>query len=262
MTPAPARMILPNLPRKGQPRRMLSRAANLFIGLGALALMLVAIAAYDPVEGLRYWALSAAATADRVLPLVGLGILLAQLAPRLRGVAVALLLVGGFAGIAGRYGIYVLLAPIPGAAGNYFLAGPITSVLAGLLLVLPPPWRAAPACLLLPPIGAMTAIGLLLGDAALHADGYGPLAVVASLWLLLVVGLLQQLLPVAVAQTGSRVLGSWLVAIGLLYGGAYIASKQPRIVPPPFPSAPADGDLPGFDGWTFGVAPAVGGSRP
>lgn len=209
---------------------------------GAVALALFALSS----GGFGSWPLLTVFTAERILPLVGLGLLLGQLPRRALPFALAALVLGGAAGILLREPFFALMAPISGAAAHLFLTGPIACVLIGLPLVLPRgirPWFALP---LLAPAGAALAVATLLGDPTLHERSYLPLAFAAEIWISATLALAAAAFDRAWLTVAARIFASWLIAIGFLYGGAHMAAKRTALEPPPFPPLPADGEFPGF----------------
>ncbi len=193
------------------------------------------------------WPLASVFTAERLLPLLGLGILIGQLPRKVLASAIVLLLAGVALGFVFREKFYELMAPVPGAAANMFLAGPIACLLIGLPLVLLRsirPWLALP---LLVPAGAVLAIAGLLGDVTLHARSYLPLALATEIWIVTGMALLAAALHQVWAMIGARIFASWLIAIGFLYGGAHLANRQGGLEPPPFPDFAVTGDFAGFE---------------
>lgn len=183
-------------------------------------------------------AYAAIATAEFLLPLVGIGVLLGQLQRRSALAGLLGLLFGCLCGISFRETFYGLLAPVPGAAAHLFLAGPIACALIGLVLVLPPAlrtWLSLPA---LAAAGAALAIATRLGDPTLFASHYRLSAPLLQAALIFSVAL-----PVSTGQApgfiiAARILGSWMLAAALLYGGAYLAARDTSLTPPIFPNLP------------------------
>lgn len=210
--------------------------AGLVLALAGLVAILSAFA----LSG-RNWAdfpLAALVTAERLLPLFGLGLLLGELRGRAMALALPLLVGGAVLGILCREVFFDLMASVPGAGAHMFLTGPIACVLIGLPLVLPRsirPWFALP---LLAPASAILAIATVLGDPTLHARSYLPSALAAQAWLVAVIALVAAGLDRPWLAIGVRIFASWLIAIGLLYGGAHLASKRNALEPPPFPALP------------------------
>lgn len=183
-------------------------------------------------------AYAAIATVEFLLPLVGTGVLLGQLPRRVALAGLLGLLFGCLCGISFRETLYGLLAPVPGAAAHLFLAGPIACGLVGLVLVLPPVlrlWLSLPA---LAVAGAALAIATRLGDPTLFASHYRLSAPLLQAALIFAVAL-----PVSTCQApafiiAARILGSWMLAAALLYGGAYLATRDASLTPPVFPNLP------------------------
>lgn len=222
--------------------RSLRLAACALALAGAVVLAALAYRA----GGQGNWLLASVFTAERILPLVGLGLLLGQLPRRALPFALASLVFGAVAGILFREPFFTLMARVPGAAAHLFLTGPIACVLVGVPLVLPRGARAWIALPLLPPAGAALAIGTLLGDPTLHEWSYRPLALAAEIWISATVALAAAAFDRTWLTVAARIFASWLIAIGFLYGGAYMAAKRTALEPPPFPALPADGEFPGF----------------
>ncbi|WP_416798065.1 hypothetical protein [Ciceribacter azotifigens] len=230
------------MPVAAPSRRSLRLAACALALAGAVAL---AASAYQ--SGWQgNWLLASVFTSERILPLVGLGLLLGQLPRRALPFALASLVLGAAAGILLREPFFALMAQVPGAAAHLFLTGPIACVLIGLPLVLPRGARVWIALPLLAPTGPALAIATLLGDPTLHEWSYRPLAFAAEIWLSATAALAAAAFDRAWLTVAARIFASWLIAIGFLYGGAYMATRRTALEPPPFPALPADGAFPGF----------------
>lgn len=219
---------------------------GLVLAIGGGAVILLSFLLKSPGDYVD-WPLASVLTVERLLPLLGLGILIGQLPRKALARAVVLLLAGIALGFVLREKFYELMAPVPGAAANMFLAGPMACLLIGFPLVLPRgirPWLALP---LLVPAGAVLAIAGLLGDATLHARSYLPSACFAEIWIVAGMAFLAAAFRQAWAMIGARIFASWLIAIGFLYGGAHLAAKQNGLVPPPFPAVAETGEFAGFE---------------
>jgi hypothetical protein len=221
---------------------------SILVICGAAAIIASAVMAWTEQGTLDHWLLLTAFTAERLLPLVGTGLLLGQMPARHWPIAAAFLVAGLAAGLPWHESLLLLLAPLPAAPTHFFLVGPLACVLAGLLLVLPPGWRFWPSLLLMPALGASFALAVGFSDPSFHDRAYLPWAFVTTVWVLLAASLVTSALTAPWTMIATRVFGSWLLAIGALYGGAYMASKQTELVPPPF-VAPTEttGAFPGFD---------------
>lgn len=228
----------------GQILQIKQKSGWALLAVGGVCLL--ATLALDLAAG-RSWLLAGLCAAERLLPLFGLGLLIGQL-PRPAKTAAALLLVAGaLFGLVFREQIYLLIAPIPGAAANLFMTGPLACVLTGLALVLPRPARPRLALPLIPVVGAAIAISTRLGDPTLYAPHYLPAALLAQFWFIAAVALPVGRFDPPWLSIGSRIVASWMIAIGLLYGGAYLAAKDKSLTPPPFAVLQGEGALFGFD---------------
>ena len=185
-------------------------------------------------------AFTAILTVELLLPLVGIAVVLGQLTRKHRLWTVLVLVLGVGAGLQFREMLYALMAPVPGAAPHLFLTGPIACALTGLVLILPPARRIWIAQLLLPVAAAAIAIAIRLGDPALFAPHYLTSAFALQACILIAIAWPVAGFPHPVLDTASRILGSWMLAVALLYGGAYVAGRETGVTPPPFPPIPAD----------------------
>lgn len=224
--------------------QMVQKSGWALLAVGAACLL--ASLALDLAAG-RSWLLAGLCTAEHLLPLLGLGLLIGQLPRRTRSAAVLLLVAGALFGLVFREHVYLLIAPIPGAAANLFLTGPLACVLTGLALVLPRPARPHLALPLIPVVGAAIAISTRLGDPVLYAPHYLPAALLAQLWFIAAIAFPVARFDPPWLTIGSRIVASWMIAIGLLYGGAYLAAKDKSLTPPPFAVLQGEGALAGFE---------------
>ncbi|MGV1896993.1 hypothetical protein GOZ84_16730 [Agrobacterium vitis] len=216
--------------------------------LGAIGIGASAVWTWLDQETLDHWLLSTTFTIERLLPLIGTGFILGQLPRRRLPLALLVLAAGFVAGFVWRDMWMQLLAPLPAAPSHFFLVGPLACLLAGAILVLPLPLRFWSGLALLPVLGIALSLAISFSDPSLHDRLYLPSALSAALWLLLVSGLVAGIVTAAWTRIASRVYGSWLLAIGMLYGGAYMASKQTTLTPPPFADPPAaSDDFSGFE---------------
>ncbi|MDQ0458109.1 hypothetical protein [Rhizobium paknamense] len=194
-----------------------------------------------------FWLLEPVLTAERLLPLIGAGMIIGQLEALRRIPAFLALALGTAAGFAFKEALITLLKALPGAPTHFFLVGPLACLLAGLILVLPPRLRFWPGLPLLLGLGALLALAADFSNPGLHDIRYPPLSVLAGLWLILIVALAASLFKQGWTGIASRIAGSWLLAIGALYGGAYMASRQTELTPPPFSQPVVSSEaFPGF----------------
>ncbi len=213
---------------------------------------------------LTSWMLRSGLRPERLLPLTGLGFALGLVAPRHAWAGVALWLIGVVAGYMFRIEMMALLQQIPGAITHRFLTLPIAAIAIGLTLA-PGAWLrpvlVLPAALI---GGAMYALAVKLSDPSYGGDMTIFLSG-AGLGLWLIVALMLTLHRWAARWTGiaGRILGSWLITIGLLYAGVALmgdrikarSSALPQTSEkPPAPAAaiPDANDFP-----TFGAPPRL-----
>lgn len=231
-----------------RPRTPTLVIVGVLVFAGAIAIAASALRTWMAQGTLEHWLLLTTFTAERLLPLVGAGLLLGQMSARRWPVAAAFLVAGIATGLPWHDELMQILAPLPAAPTHFFLVGPLACLLSGALLVLPLRWRFWPSLVLLPVLGASLALAVDFSDPSFHDRTYLPWALVTTVWVLLAAGLIAALFTAPWSIIATRVLGSWLLAIGALYGGAYMASKQTELVPPPFVAPPvASGSFPGFD---------------
>lgn len=188
-----------------------------------------------------WWILNSALSPERVLPLVGLGLATALVSVRLGVLTLVALLLGEVVGALLYDRFLGVMAGVRGATTHAFLTAPFSMLIIGVVLVVSGRFRTwtIPAAALL--IGALLAVVTKLTDPTLN-DLRIPLSgTIIALWIIVAVGLIGRIFPPAWYTIGVRILGSWLVAIGLLLGGTAIATKPPTAMPQPSAAAPADG---------------------
>ncbi len=216
------------------------------VGLG-LAAIAFAASANSP---LAQWTLSETLAPTRMLPLVALGAAFAPVGARALLAALALFALGIAGGLFAQDRLLWLLDTVPGAATHMFLTGPISYLAAGVALVASTRWRnwlTPPAAAI---FGAMLGLTIRLTDPSLHQPVFTWLPVLIAFWIVLAVTLSLRGFWRSWFSIFGRILGSWMLAIGLLYGGVSVIPKTAR--PPPAvalppPAAPGnDGAIPGL----------------
>lgn len=210
--------------------------------LTALGLLAAAAIALAPAAGrstLMWWILSSALAPERVLPLAGFGVALALVGRRYSLGALALFGGGVALGFFSKDWLLSALVAIPGATSHHFLTGPISAVTIGVTLVLPAARLRSWFLLIAAAVaGSMLAIAIEVTDPSLH-DVAIPLAgVVVGFWIVMAMSLTVRAFWRNWFPIPARILGSWLVAIGLLYGGASLIPKQKPALPLPAESTP------------------------
>lgn len=209
------------------------------VGLGLLGIAGLALPTTVSRSTLSWWILDSALSPQRVLPLVGLGFGLA-LTGRLGCAAAAVLGVAGIAaGHIYRDGLLSLLGHLPGAAAHIFLTGPVASLAAGLALILPDRPRGWLLPLAAGVIGAMLALAIKLTDPSFHDPTISWAGIAVALWIVAAVFLTVRAFRQPWFGIAGRIAGSWLLAIGLLYGGAALMpgpQRMPAEAPAPTPA--------------------------
>lgn len=194
-------------------------------------------------SGVLYFAL----TSYRALPLFGFGCALGQVRPRFSVMAFALFALAVPLGV---FAEPVLLsrAGVSQQAWTMVLAltGPFSCVVAGLALALGERWRGwvlLPAAAVL---GGVLGIAVKLNDIGLHDAGFMIAAGLTGLWCVLSVDLIWKVFRRPWFAVAARILGSWLLAIGVMLGGAALVPCRPPVPVQPPVAAPEEG--PGFPG--------------
>ncbi|KAA3447389.1 hypothetical protein C7I87_27820 [Mesorhizobium sp. SARCC-RB16n] len=148
-------------------------------------------------------------------------------------VAPVTFLLGVVLGMLFRDRYLALMAGVPGATTHLFLTGPVSALAAGMLLLMPArarPWFLPLVAVL---IGAMLGVATTLTDPTLNDPAISLIAILIALWILAVIGLSGQAFWRGWFPIAARILGSWLIVIGLLVGGAAVATRPPVLAPLP-----------------------------
>jgi hypothetical protein len=208
-------------------------------GLGILAI--AAAALVGNANPLARWMLTETVAPARVLPLVGLGVVFALIGLRALAAALALFALGIVAGIAGQDRLLAMLDLVPRAAMHLFFTGPISYLAAGAALVAGARWRDWLTHVAALIVGAMLALTIKLTDPSLHEPAYTWTPVLIAFWIVAAVTLTLRAFRRGWFSIFGRILGSWLLAIGLLYGGASLVPPKRQPAPPavqPLPDLP------------------------
>lgn len=208
-------------------------------GLGLIAVAAAALVANE--NPLARWTLTETLAPARVLPLIGLGAAFALIGARATIIAVLLFALGIAGGLVAQDRLLAILDLVPRAATHLFFTGPISYLAAGAALVAGARWREGltPAAALI--VGAMLALTIKLTDPSLHEPAYTWTPVLIAFWIVAAVTLTLRAFRRGWFAIFGRILGSWLLAIGLLYGGASLVppKRQPSPVPiQPLPDLP------------------------
>lgn len=187
--------------------------------------------------------LSVALSVGQTLPLAGLGLALAVARLREAIVDGALFGAGLVFGLVGREWFLSAILSGPGTTYRLRLVAPLACLVIGLVLAAPMRLRRwllpfAALC-----AGALLGFAIKLNDPSFHDPTFAWGATGAAIWLVSAVGLTGRRFDRPWLEVAVRILGSWLIAIGLLIGGAALVhgptpdnSPPPADVPLPYPS--------------------------
>src|ERR1035437_8649151 len=175
----------------------------------------------------------------RVLPQIGLGAAFGLIGARVFIAALLLFAIGIACGLFAEDRLLWVLDTVPRAGTPLFLHARLRS-------------SAEPAAAAI--FGTMLGLTIKLTDPSLHEPAFTWTQVLIAFWIVAAVSL-----PLRAFWRGwfpifGRILGSWLLAIGLLYGGASLVRKRdqsPPAVAMPGPSAPVPDSermIPGLPG--------------
>ena len=197
--------------------------------LAAVGLIAVAAVAFLPAlreSPLTRWILTETLAPVRVLPLIGLGAAFGLIGLRALIAALVLLAIGIAGGLFAEDWLLSMLDAVPRAATHQFLTGPISYLAAGFALVSSAHLRpyVTPAAAAI--FGAMLALTIKLTDPSLHDPAFTWTPVLAGLWIVAAITLTVRAFRQHWFSVFGRVFGSWLMAIGLLYGGAALVPKH------------------------------------
>ena len=234
--------------------------AGLGLIVGAAA---AAIAGQSP---LARWVVGETLAPVNVLPLVALGVAFALLGARALIAALSLFALGIAGGLYAEDALLRLLDHVPGAATHLFLTGPIAYLAAGAALVVSARWRAfvAPPAALV--FGAMLGLTIRIADPSLHDPAYTWLPVTIAGWIVGAVALIVRGFWRQWFLVFGRILGSWMLAIGLLYGGASLVPRKapppPAVALPPASGAGSENAIPGLPAPAEPAPLPDGGTQP
>ncbi len=203
------------------------------LGLAALT----ATALFVNQSPLAHWILTETLTPAHVLPLVGLGTAFALLRASSLVKALVLFALGIGVGLYGEDRLRSVIENVPGAATHLSLTGPLYYLAAGMMLVCGSRWRIfiAPFCATI--FGAVLGFTIKLTDPSMHEPAYIWTPLLIAFWIAGTVMLTLRIFGGGWFIIFCPIFGSWLIAIGLLYGGASLTPKRepyaPEIALPP-----------------------------
>lgn len=207
--------------------------------LAAAGLIAVAAVAFLPPlreSPLTRWILTETLAPARVLPLIGLGAAFGLIGVRAFVAALVQLAIGIAGGLFAEDWLLWMLDVVPRAAAHLFLTGPISYLAAGVALVCSARLRpyVAPAAAMI--FGAMLGLTIKLTDPSLHEPAFTWTPVLAGLWIVAAISLTVRAFRQHWFSVFGRIFGSWLMAIGLLYGGAaLVQNHEPLLQMTPTP---------------------------
>ena len=183
-------------------------------------------------SALAWWILNSGLAPVRLLPLLGLGVGLG-LAGRWSSITVALIFsIGVTGGFLAQDLVVSTMAAVPHAVSNEFPAGPISCLAVGLALAPGARLRKWILPVAAAVAGAMLALAIKVTDPSLHDPTISVVGVLFAVWIVASVSLTLRAFRREWFVVAGRILGSWLIAIGLLYGGVSLVPKRGLPVPP------------------------------
>ncbi|WP_330647268.1 hypothetical protein RPE78_14685 (plasmid) [Thioclava litoralis] len=211
--------------------------------LGGAALLV----AMQLSEAISLWVSQSALSAPMLLTLAALGFAAVPLARQGKAASFVGWALGFGLGLWAHVGLMALIEPLPGAVSHKFYTLPIGALALGLVLA-PGQWltqRLLPVAALIS--GGSYAVALKLSD---PSSGGDPTIALSGLglgvWILLCAACLGRIIPPRGTVIGTRIIGSWLIAIAVLYGslgliGNRLASPVPADTRPiwKMPASPA-----------------------
>jgi hypothetical protein len=180
-------------------------------------------------------------TYAQAFSILALGIAVARLPRAWAGGSIALFAAGLFIGVAVKDSVLAALVQRPGAFERTGLIAPASCLLAALALAGAGRVRRwiDPAVAAL--AGAAIGFVAALNDPTVGTSLFVAGAAAASVWLLVAPAAVIPRLKASHVRIGSRILASWLVAVGLMLGAVKVFEQKPvpPVPPVPPPAAPA-----------------------
>jgi hypothetical protein len=179
------------------------------------------------------WFLLHALSPERVLPLVGLGVGCALVSINAFGFALAFFAAGTAIGFATQDWINWVIYNVVHGATYLFLTGPLSCLAIGFALISGIrllPWLLPAGAFI---EGVMLAIAIFLANPSAGDPMFTWAPLLTAFWVVATVALTLRAFRREWFAIFGRILGSWTLAIGLLYGAALL---MPILKPPP----PAD----------------------
>lgn len=229
------------------------------VGLGLIAVSAAALAAN--ASPLARWISTETLAPARMLPLIGLGAAFGLVGARAVIAAILLFALAIAVGFVATDQLLAILDLLPRAATHLFFTGPISYLAAGAALVAGARWREGLALAAALIVGTMLALTIKLTDPSLHEPAYTWTPVLIAFWIVAAVTLTLRAFQRGWFAIFGRILGSWLLAIGLLYGGASLVPPKRRPPPPAIALPPAPGPERAIPGLPVPDEPLPGGNE-
>jgi hypothetical protein len=188
---------------------------------GLLLVVLITLTRQQSFFG--QWFLSQALAPEQILPIAGLGFASGLVSLRIFVTTLVLFVLGILCGFAAYDRVVLLLYVVWNAPSDLSVTGPISYLAAGLPLLCRERLRAwlLPAAAFVE--GTMLAIAIFWNDPSEGDPLFTWSPLVAAFWTIIAVSLTVRAFRRNWLVIFGRILGSWTVAIGVLYGGASIA---------------------------------------
>jgi hypothetical protein len=199
-------------------------------GLGLAGMATIGLlATRSPFAG---WLLLHTLAPERMLPLIGLGIAGGLVGTRAFAASLALFCLGIVAGFAAENWLLATIYDLAGGPTHLFMTEPISCIAIGLALI--PGARLLPRLLPIAAfvVGVMLALAVFLADPCVQDPVFIWTPLLAALWVVAALTLTLNAFRRRWFMIVGRIFGSWLVTIGLLFGGT---SLELNFKPPPPP---------------------------
>ena len=204
--------------------------------LGSAALLFAALHPWSGRSAFEFGLLYTLWHYDLALPLVGLGLIMAQVRPRLAGLGGAMFAGGLVLGGSLENAVIAATASDGSFFRHILLLAPGCCVVTGATLVSPGaarPWLLPVVAFL---VGIVLGLEVKLSDPSV-GEWFAGGAALSGAWFIAAPLLLWRAFARGWFSIAGRILGSWMIAIGAMLGGPYL-------IPPPEAPAPAATEAP------------------
>jgi hypothetical protein len=204
---------------------------GLALGMAGGQVLAVIILFPHTSDTLRFWLLSEGARPRQLMPLVGFGAALGLAPPRLRVHGACAAFVGAATGLLLYRTLLEPLWVIPNIAAHHFLVAPVSSLSAGVALI--SGRRFLPLVIPLSAflVGLASATAVVISDPSIGGITIRIVGQAMAVWVVGTSALITAGLVPGWRGPVGAILGSWLIAIGLLYGTFALIPKQPTPAP-------------------------------